>query len=170
LFFFIVALRGFVELPAIIAGFVPKIPENLAVPGSDIVRISGGSIMAIIGSALAPAALLGIPYMSADNRKGEPNLKRELRMAAVNLGLIFGLYSIFVVIAGGFALYPLVNHAQIDTVHEASKVLVNAFPAALSFLGPLMFSVGICMAAYDLYRRGAGHQLLAAGYVRPFLA
>ena len=149
--FFIVALRGFTELPAIIAGFVPKIPDNLAVPGSDLMRISGGSIMAIIGSALAPAALLGIPYMSADNRKGEPDLKRELRMAVVNLGLIFGCYSIFVVIAGGFALYPLANHAQIDTIHEASRVLVNAFPAVLSFLGPLIFSVGILMAALTTF-------------------
>ena len=107
--------------------------------------------MAIIGSALAPAALLGIPYMSADNKKGEPDLKRELRMAVINLGLIFGLYSIFVVIAGGFALYPLVNHAQIDTIHEASKALVNAFPAVLSFFGPLIFSVGILMAALTTF-------------------
>ena len=34
-----VALRN---SPAIISGFIPKIPDNLAVPGSDLVRISGG--------------------------------------------------------------------------------------------------------------------------------
>lgn len=149
--FFIVAMRGFAELPAIMSGFVPKIPADLPVPGTDLMRISGGSIMAIIGSALAPAALLGISYMSADNKKGEPDLKRELRMAVINLGLIFGCYSIFVIIAGGFALYPLANHAQIDTIHEASKVLVNAFPAAVGFIGPLIFSVGILMAALTTF-------------------
>ena len=129
--FLVVALRGFQELPAILAGFVPKIPDNLAVPGSDSMRLSGQSIMAIIGTALAPAALLGIPYMSADNNKGTPDLKREFRKAVVNLGLIFGCYSIFVVVAGGFALYHLADHAQIDTVHEAGRVLVKAFPAGL---------------------------------------
>ncbi len=60
--------------------------------------------MAIIGTALAPAALLGIPYMSADNSKGKPDLKHEFRKAVINLGVIFGCYAMFVIIAGGFAL------------------------------------------------------------------
>jgi Mn2+/Fe2+ NRAMP family transporter len=107
--------------------------------------------MAIIGTALAPAALLGIPYMSADNSKGTPDLKREFRKAVVNLGLIFGCYSIFVVVAGGYALYGLADHAQIDTVHEAGRVLVKAFPASIGFLGPLIFSIGICLAALTTF-------------------
>lgn len=149
--FLVVAFRGFQELPAIINGFVPKIPGNLAVPGTDNVRLSGQSIMAIIGTALAPAALLGIPYMSADNSKGSPDLKREFHKAVLNLGVIFGCYSIFVVVAGGFALYSLADHAQIDTVHEAGRVLVKAFPAGLGFLGPLIFSIGICLAALTTF-------------------
>ncbi|MDH4020062.1 MAG: divalent metal cation transporter [Xanthomonadales bacterium] len=149
--FLVVALRGFQELPAILAGFVPKIPDDLAVPGSDSMRLSGPSIMAIIGTALAPAALLGIPYMSADNSKGTPDLKREFRKAVINLGVVFGCYSIFVMVAGGFALYGLADHAQIDTVHEAGRVLVKAFPAGLGFLGPLIFSIGISLAALTTF-------------------
>ncbi len=149
--FLVVALRGFQELPAILNGFVPSIPNDLAVPGSDSLRLPWQSIMAIIGTALAPAALLGIPYMSADNTRGTPDLKREFHKAIVNLGVIFGCYSIFVVVAGGFALYSLADHAQIDTVHEAGRVLVKAFPAGLGFLGPLIFSVGICLAALTTF-------------------
>jgi len=149
--FLVVALRGFQELPAIINGFVPRIPDDVAIPGSDGMRIAGQSIMAIIGTALAPAALLGIPYMSADNSKGTPDLKREFHKAVINLGVIFGCYSIFVVVAGGFALYGLADHAAIDTVHEASRVLVKAFPAGLGFLGPLIFSIGICLAALTTF-------------------
>jgi len=149
--FLVVALRGFQELPAILNGFVPSIPADLAVPGSDSLRLPWQSIMAIIGTALAPAALLGIPYMSADNTRGTPDLKREFHKAIVNLGVIFGCYSIFVVVAGGFALYSLADHAQIDTVHEAGRVLVKAFPAGLGFLGPLIFSVGICLAALTTF-------------------
>ena len=149
--FLVVALRGFAELPAILNGFVPAIPDDLAVPGTEKLRLSGQSIMAIIGTALAPAALLGIPYMSADNSSGSPDLKQEFRKAVLNLGVIFGCYSIFVVVAGGFALYTLADHAQIDTVHEAGRVLVKAFPAGLGFLGPLIFSIGICLAALTTF-------------------
>jgi manganese transport protein len=149
--FLVVAFRGFQELPAILAGFVPKIPENLPVADSGTSRIAGQSIMAIIGTALAPAALLGIPYMSADNSKGKPDLKHEFRKAVINLGVIFGCYAMFVMIAGGFALHSLDHHAQIDTVHEAGRVLVKAFPPGLEFLGPLIFSIGISLAALTTF-------------------
>lgn len=149
--FLVVALRGFQELPAILNGFVPSIPDDLAIAGSDSLRLPWQSIMAIIGTALAPAALLGIPYMSADNTEGTPDMKREFHKAVVNLGVIFGCYSIFVVVAGGFALYSLTDHAQIDTVHEAGRVLVKAFPVGLGFLGPLIFSIGICLAALTTF-------------------
>lgn len=149
--FFIVALTGLQEIGAIMAGFVPSMPVDLAVPGQETSRSSSGSVIAIVGSALAPAALLGIPYMCADNLQGKPNLPAELRKSILNLGVVFGGYSIFVIIAGGFALYPLPNHAEIDTVHEAGKVLVNAFPAGLEFLGPLIFTIGLLIAALTTF-------------------
>ena len=149
--FFIVALSGLQEIGAIVAGFAPSIPDDLAVPGQQAMRSSSGSIIAIVGSALAPAALLGIPYMCADNLRGKPDLPAELRKSVLNLGVVFGGYSVFVIIAGGYALYPLDNHAAIDTVHEAGKVLVNAFPEGLGFLGPIIFTAGLLIAALTTF-------------------
>jgi manganese transport protein len=149
--FLIVALGALPEFRAIATGFIPSIPEDLVVSGQQAVRSSTGSIIAIVGSALAPAALLGIPYMCADNLRGSPDLPGELRRSVLNLGVMFGGYSIFVMIAGGFALYPLANNGGIDTVHEAGKVLVNAFPAGLGFLGPLIFTAGLMIAAMTTF-------------------
>ncbi len=149
--FLVVAVTSLQQIGDILAGFIPAIPPDLPVPGTGTVRVSTSSIIAIVGSALAPAALLGIPYMCADNLRGSPDLAGEFRNSVINLGIIFGGYSIFVLLAGGFALYPLPHHAEIDTVHEAGKVLVNAFPSGLEFLGPLIFSVGLTIAALTTF-------------------
>ena len=89
--------------------------------------------------------------MCADNLRGKPDLPAELRKSVLNLGVVFGGYSVFVIIAGGYALYPLDNHAAIDTVHEAGKVLVNAFPEGLGFLGPIIFTAGLLIAALTTF-------------------
>jgi Mn2+/Fe2+ NRAMP family transporter len=149
--FLLVALRGFQEIGAILLGLVPKVPPDLSASSGAVVRESEISIVAIIGSVLAPAALLGIPYMSADNRGSEVNFKAEFRKSLINLGYIYGGYSLLVIIAGGFALYPLANHGEIDSVHEAGQVLVRAFPEGLAFLGPIVFSLGLFMAALTTY-------------------
>lgn len=149
--FLFVALRGFQEIGAILAGLVPSIPPDAVAQGGEVVRQSEISITAIIGSVLAPAALLGIPYMSADNSRGEPDFKGEFRNSVINLGFIYGGYSLLVIIAGGFALFPIANHAEIDSIHEASEVLVRAFPEGLGFLGPIIFSLGLFMAALTTF-------------------
>ena len=149
--FLVVALTSLQQIGDILVGFVPHIPPDLPVPGTDIFRLSTTSIIAIIGSAVAPVALLGIPYMSAENVVGVPDLARESRNAVINLGFIFGGYSIFVVMAGGFALYPQHYHAEIDTVHEAGQVLVNVFPPGMGYLGPLLFSAGLMIAALTTF-------------------
>ena len=149
--FLVVALRGFQEISAILAGFVPNIPADLPVPGQDVSRDSSLSMLAIIGSVLAPGALFGISYLSADNPAGSVDLKREFRKSVINLGVMYGGYSLFIIIAGGFALYPLANHAEIDSINEASKILVRAFPEGISFLGPIVFSLGMLVAAVTTY-------------------
>lgn len=149
--FLIVALRGFQEIGAILAGFVPNIPADLPVPGQEISRDSSLSMLAIIGSVLAPGALFGISYLSADSQAGAVDLKKEFRKSVVNLGIMYGGYSLFIIIAGGFALYPLANHAEIDSVNEASKILVRAFPDAIGFLAPIVFSLGMLVAAITTY-------------------
>lgn len=145
--FLVIALRSFQDAGAILAGFVPSVPENLPVPGTETFRLSNSTIIAIVGSAIAPGALLGIPYMSSDARKGKLDLKKELHRSVVNLGLIYGAYAVFIVVAGGFALYPLAHHAQIETVHQAGQVLGAAFPESIRSLGPFIFSIGLFTAA-----------------------
>lgn len=149
--FLIVALRGFQEIGAILAGFIPGIPDDLPVQEQGITRDSSISMMAIIGSVLAPGALFGISYLSADSQAGVADLNREFRKSVINFGVMYGGYSLFIIIAGGFALYPLANHAEIDSVNEAGKILVRAFPEAVSFLGPVIFSLGMLVAAITTY-------------------
>lgn len=149
--FLIVAFRGFSEFGDIIQGFVPKMPSDLPVPGTADTRLVSSSIIGMVGSAVAAGGLLGMPYFTSDAGGNESDLGRSFRQSIINLGLIFGLYAMFVVIAGGYALFPLENNAQIDAVHEANKVLSRAFPQSLEFLGPLIFSIGVLMAAMTTF-------------------
>jgi manganese transport protein len=145
--FLVIALRSFSEIGDILHGFVPAIPDDLAAPGSDTLRLSSSSIIAIVGSTLAPGSLLAIPYLASDAARGSPTLKEDLRKFILNLGVIFGAYSIFILVAGGFALYPLAHHAGIESVHEAGQVLTKSLPRSLGFVGPVIFMVGLFIAA-----------------------
>lgn len=148
--FLLVAIRSFVDAPAILAGFVPSIPPDLeAADGS--IRISTSSIIAIIGSAIAPGALLAIPYLTSDASQGKVDLDRDLRQFTLNLGVIFGAYAMFVLIAGGFALFPQPDHASIDSVQRASGVLGDAFPASIAMVGPTIFTIGLLVAALTTF-------------------
>lgn len=145
--FLVVALRGLTEWRAILAGFVPTLPPDLPVPGSDEPRVATSSIIAMVGAAVAPAALLGLPYMCADDGASRDDLARSFRQAVINLGFVFGAYAFFVVVAGGFALYSLPDHASFADVGQASGVFRHALPGVLSSLGPMIFSLGLFTAA-----------------------
>jgi len=60
----------------------------------------------------------------------------------VSLGVIFGLYSVLALVAGGFALYPLENSAEIFKIHEAGRVRTQTPPGSLGALGPEIFAIG----------------------------
>lgn len=147
--FLLIALRSFSEIGDILHGFVPAIPGDVPVPDRGTARLGTGSIIAIVGSILAPGSLLAIPYLSSDAARvrGRLALREDLHRFMVNLGLIFGAYSMFILIAGGFALYPLANHAGIETVHDAGQVLTKALPRSLDFAGPVIFTLGLLIAA-----------------------
>ncbi len=193
--FLFIAFRSFSEIGDILAGFIPKIPDDLPAPGRETTRLTSGSIIAIVGSAIAPGALLVIPYLTSDASKGKVDLKQDLRKFILNLGIIFGAYAMFILIAGGFALYPLDNNGDIETVNEAGQVLTQALPSSISFLGSIIFTVGLFIAAMTtlviciqviiylsldaakktwtfttdnrLYRRGVVIVTLAAGILAP---
>jgi len=141
--FFIVAVRGLQETGAILGGLIPSIPEDLPVPGTDKVRETYGSIVAIAGGALAAAPILSFSYFHTDDKATPADMPRYFWNSVLNLGVVFGLYSVLVLVAGGFALYPLENHAAIENVHNAGKVLDHALPASLSFLAPKVFAAGL---------------------------
>ncbi len=145
--FLLIAIRSFGDYSAILAGFVPSIPPDLPVPGRNTVRLSTSSIIAIVGAAIAPGALLAIPYLSSDAGSNAMSLKQDLRKSILNLGVIFGAYAMFILIASGYALFPLANHAEIESVHAAGQVLSLAFPPAFSSLGPPIFTFGLFIAA-----------------------
>ena len=145
--FLVVALRGLVEWRAILAGFLPSLPPDLPVPGTAEVRVATSSVIAMVGAAIAPAALLGLPYLSADAGSGQADLERAFRKAVINLGVVFGAYAVLVVVAGGYALFPLPGHAGFADVREASAVLRGVLPGPLAAAGPLVFTVGLFTAA-----------------------
>jgi Mn2+/Fe2+ NRAMP family transporter len=141
--FLVVALKGFQELPAILAGLVPRIPDDVVVAGSGNVRDSFTSLMGIAGGALAAAPILSFSYFTSDDKAKPDDLPRYFWKAVLSLGVIFGIYSTFVLVAGGYALYPLPEHDRIDKVYEAGQVLTHAMPASLAWLGPKLFAAGL---------------------------
>ena len=145
--FLLVALRGLSEWPAILRGFVPTLPPDLAVPGQRAPRVASTSIIAMVGAAIAPAALLGLPYLCADAGATRQALSAGFRHSVISLGFVFGTHAILVVIAGGFALYGLPDHARFSDVGQASTVLRAVFPGALAPAGPVIFSLGLFTAA-----------------------
>ena len=145
--FLVVGLRGLVEWRAILAGFVPSLPPDLPLPDGSGARVATSSVIAMVGAAIAPAALLGLPYLSADAGGSRRELDSAFRKAVINLGFVFGAYAMLVVVAGGFALFPLPGHAGLADVREASAVLRGVLPGSFSGLGPVVFTVGLFTAA-----------------------
>ena len=145
--FLLVALRGLSEWPAILRGFVPTLPADLAVPGQRAPRVASTSMIAMVGAAIAPAALLGLPYLCADAGATRQALAAGFHHSVISLGCVFGTHAILVVIAGGFALYGLPDHASFSDVGQASTVLRAVFPGALAPAGPVIFSLGLFTAA-----------------------
>ena len=87
--FLLIALRSLSEAGDILAGFIPSVPDDLVAPGRDTVRLSNSSIIAIVGSAIAPGALLIMPYLVSD------------RFGSRILGAAYGLLIFFATGVGG---------------------------------------------------------------------
>lgn len=145
--FLLVAVRGLSEMSDILRGLAIRIPDDLSVPGTETSRDAYASIIAIAGGALAAAPLLSFSYFAEDDHARKEDLARYFWKAVLNLGVIFGLYSLLVLVAGGFALHPLAEHARIEEVHEAGRVLTRAPPEGLARWGPKVFAAGLFAAS-----------------------
>jgi manganese transport protein len=162
--FIIVAIKGLLDWQTWLAlgsGLVPHIPEKLPVVGSERSRDGLTQVLAIAGQALPPAVFLSYGYLAAN--AGYKGTATEIRQAfwktVQNLGVIWGLFSVVVIVAGATALHAVytgsgptylgVSHfSQIESIPVAGQVLGPAFPGALGYLAPRFFSVGLIAAAF----------------------
>ena len=160
--FIAVAIKGLLDWRTWLAlgqGLVPQIPADLPVVGSDRVRNSFTQVMAIAGQGLAPAVFLWYGYLAANAGQTSADIKRSFWKTVQNLGVIWGLFSVVVIVAGATALHAVydgtgptylgVSHySQIESIPVAGQVLGPALPGALGFLAPRLFSLGLFAAAF----------------------
>jgi manganese transport protein len=162
--FIVVAIKGLLDWQTWLAlgsGLVPHIPDNVPVVGTERSRDGLTQVLAIAGQALPPAVFLSYGYLAAN--AGYKGTSTEIRQAfwktVQNLGVIWGLFSVVVIVAGATALHAVytgsgptylgVSHfSQIESIPVAGQVLGPAFPGALGYLAPRFFSVGLIAAAF----------------------
>jgi hypothetical protein len=116
-------------------------------------------MMAIAGQALPPTVFLTYGYLATNAGYKVADVKRAFWKTVQNLGIIWGLFSVVVIVAGTTALHNVytgsgpvflgVSHfSQIESIPVAGQVLGPAFPGVLSFLAPRFFSLGLIGAGF----------------------
>ncbi len=68
-------------------------------------------IMAIAGQALPPAVFLSYGYLAANAGYTMADIKRTFWKTVTNLGVIWGLFSVVVIVAGATALHAVYTGA-----------------------------------------------------------
>jgi Mn2+/Fe2+ NRAMP family transporter len=101
--FIVVAAKGLLDWytwPALAHGLVPSIPENVPVVGTTRVREGFTQMMAIAGQALPPTVFLTYGYLATNAGYKVADVKRAFWKTVQNLGIIWGLFSVVVIVAG----------------------------------------------------------------------
>lgn len=160
--FIIVAIKGLLDWRtwvSLAAGLVPQVPADVPVIGTDRTRAGFTQIMAIAGQGLAPAVFLSYGYLASNAGYTAADVRHTFWKTVQNLGVIWGIFSIVVIVAGATALHAVytgagpsflgVSHySQIESIPVAGQVLGPALPGALGFLAPRLFSLGLFAAAF----------------------
>ena len=160
--FIIVAVKGLMDWhtwKGLALGLVPKIPDSVTVLGTDSIRDGFTQLMAIAGQALPSAVFLAYGYFTSNAEYSEADLTMNFRKSVLNFGIIWGLFSIVVVVAGTTALHnvyrgtvpvvgQIVHFSQIENVYDAGQVITPALPGAVGYLAPRIFSFGLLGAAF----------------------
>lgn len=161
--FIIVAIKGLLDWstwPALAKGLVPHLPpDEPVVGGNGRVRESFTQVMAIAGQALPPSVMLAYGYLAANSGQTTKDIKGAFWKTVQNLGVIWGIFSVVVIVAGATALHLVYNgtgpsylgvshYSQIESIPVAGQVLGPAFPGALGFLAPRFFSLGLLAAGF----------------------
>lgn len=160
--FLIVAFKAFLDWRTwveVARGLVPHIPDNLPIAGSDPVTYRSGftQLMSIAGQALPAGVFLSYGYFTANANYKVVDLKASFKKTVINMGFIWGAFSVVVVVAGYYALNLVyqgsgapgdLHYSQISTVPQAGRVLAPAMPSMLSFLANRLFSMGLFAAGF----------------------
>lgn len=160
--FIVVAFKAFLDWRTwveVARGVVPQLPGNLPIAGSDPVqyRPAFTQLMSIAGQGLASTVFLTYGYFTANANYTAADLKASFKKTVINLGVIWGLFSVVVVVAGYFALNLSyqgtgaagdLHFSQISTIPQAGQVLTPAMPSYIDFLAGPIFSLGLFAAAF----------------------
>ncbi len=160
--FIIVAFKAFLDWRTwveVVRGLTPVIPDNLPIIGTEPVKYRSGftQLMSIAGQALPASVFLAYGYFTANANYKAVDLKASFKKTVINMGIIWGAFSVVVVVAGYYALNQVyqgtgapgdLHFSQISTVTQAGMVLAPAMPSAISFLASRIFSLGLFAAAF----------------------
>src|SRR5574338_482557 len=160
--FIVVAIKGLLDYTTwgpLAAGLVPTVPADISVVGADRMRSGYTQMMAIAGQALPPTVFITYGYLSANAGYTAAHAKQAFWKTVQNLGVIWGLFSVVVIVAGTTALHNVytghgpsylgvTHYSQIESIPVAGQVLGPAFPGALGFLAPRFFSAGLFAAGF----------------------
>ena len=160
--FIAVAVKGLLDWQTwreLAAGLVPTVPADVPIAGGTGVRNGFTQVMAIAGQALPPTVFLTYGYLSANAGYTVGDARRAFWKTVQNLGVIWGLFSVVVIVAGATALHAVytglgpaflgvTHYSQIESIPVAGQVLGPAFPGALGFLAPRFFSAGLFAAGF----------------------
>ncbi len=160
--FIVVAIKGLMQPSTwvgLVGGLVPKLPEDVAIVGSDGVRGAFTQLMSIAGQALPASVFLSFGYFTSNANFTEADIKSTFRKNVINFGVIWGLFSVVVVVAGATALHDfysdptyiegqITHFSQFEKVFDAGRVIRPALPAALKSVAPPIFSLGLLAAGF----------------------
>jgi Mn2+/Fe2+ NRAMP family transporter len=143
--FAIVAFRAFLdfgEVQKMARGLIPRIPEDVGVePGK--IREGFVSFAAIFGGGVAATAILSFPYFTTEGGYTKERVRSQFIKHVLLLGGVFGFYSCILLIAGGYALYPLEGSAGFEGAGTIGQALSSLGP-----MGPVLFAIGLLICAY----------------------
>ena len=147
-------------------------------------RTRGGltQVLAIAGQALPPSVMLAYGYLAANAGQTSADIGPAFKKTVINLGVVWGLFSVMVIVAGTTALHDVytgegpeylgVSHySQIESIPVAGQVLGPAFPGRPGFSrATVLFARPHRGGVHDAHLGVAHDDLLLPGHGAPELA
>ncbi len=149
--FLIVAVQAFFhadEILLMLKGLNPKLPPDVvgtSAEGKEVVRSSLVFASAIIGGGVASTAILSYPYFTREGGFDRSNIKAAFKKHLVTYGLLFGIYSLVLLVAGGFALNGQPGYVGFQGAQEMGIALQGI----LGPLGTVFFSLGLFICGFN---------------------